>query len=278
MSDEARRSGPFAGRYAVVTGGTQGLGLATARLFAARGAAGIVICGRNTERGEAAAKDISASGCPTIFVAADLADLDSCAKVIDTAADRFGTLHALVNAAAITDRGTIIDTSPELFDAMFAVNTRAPFFLMQGAAKVMLRTGVKGAMVNVLSMASYGGQPFICAYSASKSALATVTRSAAFSLMHDGIRINGLNIGWMDTPGEDVIQKKYHGAQEGWREAAERGLPTGRMLKPDEVARAIAFLCSDESGMMSGSIVDFDQSVAGCYEAPPMPDRRTWEL
>lgn len=276
MTGENSGTGSMAGRYAVVTGGTQGLGLATARLFAERGAAGIVICGRSADKGEAAAKSISEQGCPTTFVAADLAEVDDCRKVIHTAAERFGTVHALVNAAAVTDRGTIIDTSPELFDRMMATNVRGPFFLMQEAAKVMLRTGAKGTMVNVLSMASYGGQPFICAYSASKGALAIATRSAGFSLMRDGIRINGLNIGWMDTPGEDTIQKKYHGASEGWREKAESDLPAGRMLKPEEVARAIAFLSSDESGMMSGSIVDFDQSVIGCYESPPMPDRRDW--
>ena len=89
--------------------------------------------------------------------------------------------------------------------------------------------------------------------------------------MRHGIRVNGLCIGWMDTPGEDRIMRTYHGAVDGWREAAEAAQPTGRLLKPAEAARAVAFLASEESGMMTGSIIDFDQSVAGCYEAPPQP-------
>jgi NAD(P)-dependent dehydrogenase (short-subunit alcohol dehydrogenase family) len=89
--------------------------------------------------------------------------------------------------------------------------------------------------------------------------------------MRHGIRVNGLCIGWMDTPGEDRIMRTYHGAVDGWREAAEAAQPTGRLLKPEEAARAVAFLASEESGMMTGSIIDFDQSVRGCYEAPPQP-------
>ena len=72
-----------------------------------------------------------------------------------------------------------------------------------------------------------------------------------------------LNIGWMDTPGENVIQRKYHDAEDDWLKNAEAGMPFGRLLKPEEVARAVAFLASEESGMMTGSIVDFDQSVQG---------------
>ena len=111
---------------------------------------------------------------------------------------------------ALTDRGTILDTSPELFDRMFAVNVRAPFFLMQDAAKIMRREKIPGAIVNILSMSGHGGQPFISAYSGSKGALATLTKNIAFSLMPDHIRVNGLNIGWMDTPGEHAIQMRYH--------------------------------------------------------------------
>jgi NAD(P)-dependent dehydrogenase (short-subunit alcohol dehydrogenase family) len=187
-------------------------------------------------------------------------------------ADRvFGRVDILVNAAGITDRGTLLDTSPELFDRMFAVNVRGPFFLMQEAARLMRRDGIAGAMVNILSMMANGGQPCLTAYSGSKGALATLTKNAAYSLLRDHIRVNALNIGWMDTPGEDRTQRFADGKPDDWLEQAERVQPFGRLLKADEVARAIAFLASDESGMMTGSIIDFDQSVVGCYDSPPHP-------
>lgn len=262
------------GKIAVVTGGTQGLGETIARLFAARGAAGLVICGRNAARGEKVAAELTASGCPTEFVAADLAQVEDARRVIARADARFGTLHVLINAAAITDRGSILDTSPALFDAMFAVNVRAPFFLMQDAAKIMRRDRVAGTIVNIQSMSAHGGQTFITAYCASKGALATLTKNVAFSLMPDRIRVNGLNIGWMDTPGEHRIQATYHGADTGWLAAAEAKQPFGRLLKPDEVARAVAYLASEESGLMTGSVIDFDQQVIGAGDAPSHPLRR----
>ena len=259
------------GKVAVVTGGTQGLGEAVARLFAERGARGIVICGRNAERGRAVTDAIGRQGCRSEYVRADLASVDD-ARAVMAAADRaFGRVDVLVNAAGITDRGTLFDTSPELFDRMFAINTRAPFFLMQDAAKIMRREHIEGVMVNILSMSAHGGQPFITAYCGSKGALATLTKNAAFSLMPWRIRVNALNIGWMNTPGEDETMRKYHGAKDGWLEEAARKLPFGRLLDPVEVARAVAFLASSESGMMTGSVIDFDQSVNGCYEGAPRP-------
>lgn len=262
------------GKVAVVTGGTQGLGETIARLFAARGAAGLVICGRNAERGRKVASDLAAAGCPTDFVQADLGRVEDCRAVIARADARFGRLHVLVNAAALTDRGTILDTSPELFDAMFAVNARAPFFLMQDAAKLMRRERIAGSIVNIQSMSAHGGQSFITAYCASKGALSILTKNVAFSLMPDRIRVNGLNIGWMDTPGEHRIQATYHNADDGWLAAAEAKQPFGRLLKPDEVARAVAYLASDESGLMTGSVIDFDQQVIGAGDAPSHPLHR----
>ncbi len=259
------------GRIAVVTGGTQGLGEAVARRFAAAGAAGLIVCGRNAARGEGVAASLTSSGCPTEFVAADLAEVAACRRVIAAAAARFGALHTLVNAAAITDRGTILDTSPALFDAMFAVNVRAPFFLMQDAAKLMRHTGAGGSMVNILSISGHGGQSFLAAYCASKGALATLTKNTAFALMPDRIRVNGLNIGWMDSPGEHGIQARYHGAAPDWLRAAEARQPFGRLLKPEEVARAVLFLASEESGLMTGSVIDFDQQVIGAGDAPSHP-------
>lgn len=271
----------LSGKIALVTGGTQGLGEATARLFAARGAAGLVICGRSADRGEAVARDLTGSGCRTLFVPVDLGDETAPAVVVDAVDRAFGRVDVLVNAAAITDRGTILDTSPELFNRMFAVNVRAPFFLIQRCVKIMRREKIPGAVVNVLSMSSWGGQPFICAYSGSKGALAILTKNIAYSLLPDRIRVNGLNIGWMATPGEDAIQRRYHGGDPGWLAKGSAARPFGRLLQPEEVARAIAFLASDESGMMTGSLVDFDQTVNGAYDNPavrlePLPDVGGW--
>ncbi len=260
------------GKIAVVTGGTQGLGAAVARLFAERGAAGIVICGRNAVRGEAVAAAVNdETGCDVRFVRADLAKVEACRKVIAAADAAFGRLDILVNAAAITDRGTILDTTPELFDAMFAINARAPFFLMQDAAKLMRREGIAGTMVNIASMSAKAGQPFIAAYCASKGALATMTRNTAYALMRDRIRVNGLNLGWMASDGEDRIQREYHGAPADWLEAAAAKQPFGRLIDPREAARAVAFLASGESGLMTGSMVDYDQSIWGAYDDPPQP-------
>jgi NAD(P)-dependent dehydrogenase (short-subunit alcohol dehydrogenase family) len=271
MAAETYEKLSMAGKVAVVTGGTQGLGEATARLFAERGAAGIVICGRNAENGARVKSSLAAKGTRTVYVEADLANVEDCRKVIAEADKAFGHVDALVNAAAITDRGTIWDTEPKLFDAMFAVNVRAPFFLMQEAAKLMKRENRNGTMVNIISMSGHGGQPFITAYCASKGALITLTKNVAFSLMRHGVRVNGLCIGWTDTPGEDRIMKMYHDAADGWLQQAEASLPFGRLLKPDEVARATAYLSTDESGLMTGSIIDFDQQVLGCYERAPQP-------
>jgi NAD(P)-dependent dehydrogenase (short-subunit alcohol dehydrogenase family) len=194
----------LSGKVAVITGGTQGPGEATARLFAGRGAAGLVLCGRNVARGEVVARELNEAGCRTIFVQADLARLDDCRQDTAEADGVFDRVDVLVNAAGITDRGTLLDTSPELFDR---------------------------------------------------------------------IRVNGLNSGWMDTPGEDRTQRQSDGAPADWLERAEREQPFGRLLKPEEVARAIAFLASDEPGMMTGAVIDFGQSVAGCYDSPPHPPK-----
>jgi NAD(P)-dependent dehydrogenase (short-subunit alcohol dehydrogenase family) len=271
MTDSTDLSKQFAGQYAVITGGTQGMGEAVARLFAARGAAGLVICGRNSAKGDAVAGSLTKAGCKTHYVEADLAKVEDCRKIIAAADKAFGKLHVLVNCAGYTDRGTIIDTSPELFDRMFAINVRAPFFLMQDTIKIMRRERIAGAIVNLITMSSYGGQPFITAYCSSKGALVTLTRNVAFSVMREHIRVNGINVGWSDTPGEDHIMKTYHGARDGWLAEAEKKQPFGRLIKPAEVARAIAFLASSEAGLMSGAIVDYDQSVRGAYESPPQP-------
>jgi NAD(P)-dependent dehydrogenase (short-subunit alcohol dehydrogenase family) len=260
------------GKIAVVTGGTQGLGAAVATLFAERGAKGIVTCGRNEAKGRAKAEEIARpTGAKVHFVAADLGKVEDAARVIAEADRLFGRVDALVNVAGRTDRGTIIDTSPELFDMLFAVNVRAPFFLMQHAIKLMRRERTEGTIVNISSMSAMGGQPFLAAYSATKGALDTLTRNTAYALLRNRIRVNGLNIGWMATEGEDRIQREQDGKGPDWLAEAAAQQPYGRLLDPVEVARAVAFLSTDESGMMTGATINFDQAVWGAYDGTPHP-------
>lgn len=263
--------GALQGKVAVVTGGTQGLGEAIARAFVEAGAAGLVICGRHSGNGERVARELTQVGTPTHFVRADLSRVADAKNVIAQADRIFGRIDALVNAAALTDRGSILDTTEERYNEIFDVNLRAPFFLIQGAANVMKREKIAGAIVNIQSMSAHGGQPFIAAYCASKGGLAALTKNVAHALVRHRIRCNGLNIGWMDTPGEDRIMRTYHGAQDGWREEAVKTKPFGRLVDPREVARACVYLASDESGLMTGSNIDFDQNVNGAGDPPLEP-------
>lgn len=261
----------LAGKVAIVTGGTQGLGAAIASVLAQRGAKGVVICGRNAAKGQVQADKLSALGTQAVYVQADLEKVEDCRKVVQQADASFGRVDILVNAAAITDRGTILDTDPALFDRMFGVNVRAPFFLMQEAIKVMRREGIEGSIVNIGSMSAMAGQPMLSAYCASKGALATLTRNTAYAVLRNRIRVNGLNIGWMASEGEDRIQRKFHHADADWLDKAAASQPNGRLIDPNEVARAVAFLCSAESGLMTGSVIEYDQSVWGGYDGSPHP-------
>ena len=265
------RSRTLSGAVAIVTGSTQGLGEAIARELASRGAAGLVLTGRNAARGDAVARSIAETGCKVEFVQADLADLAAVRKIVPAAEQTFGRVDVLVNAAGDTDRGTVFDTSPELFERLIAVNLRAPFFLIQDVATLMRRKKIEGSIVNIQSMSAHGGQPFLTVYSVSKTALAGLTKNAAFSLMPWRIRVNGLNVGWMATPGEDAVMRKHHGAEDGWLEKASAEQPFGRLVDPREVARVAAYLASSESGLMTGANIDFDQSVLGTWESAPHP-------
>jgi NAD(P)-dependent dehydrogenase (short-subunit alcohol dehydrogenase family) len=262
----------MSGKVAIVTGATQGLGAAIARELAARGAAGLVISGRNKDRGAAVAARITEeTGTKTVFVAAELQKVEACRAIVAEADRVFGRVDTLVNSAGSTDRGTILDTSPDLFDAIFAINVRAPFFLMQDCIALMRRDGIAGTIVNIGSMSALAGQPFIAAYSASKGALATLTRNTAYALLRNRIRVNALHIGWMASDGEDRIQREFHGADPNWLEEAARAQPAGRLIDPAEVARAVAFLATEESGLMTGSVIEYDQSVWGGYDSGPAP-------
>lgn len=254
----------------IINGGTQGLGESVARTLAAGGSTGLVVAGRSADRGESLAAELTGLGTPTIFVHADMIDPTAPRAIVDACDDRFGRVDGLVNVAAATSRATLFTDTPEHFDTQMGVNVKAPYFLIQAAAAIMIREGIAGSIVNVGSTAGHGGPPRLTAYSMSKAALTVMTKNLAYGLMRQGIRVNQVNPGWMDTESEHRTQVTWDDAPENWLELAEAKSPMGRLVKPWEVANAIAFCLSPDSGMMTGNCIDIDQSVAGAGD-PPVP-------
>jgi NAD(P)-dependent dehydrogenase (short-subunit alcohol dehydrogenase family) len=266
MSDYVtNQSSQFEGKVIIITGSTQGSGAETAKLFSARGAKAITICGRQENKGNQIKKEIEELGSKCLYVKADLSKVEDCKKIVELTDKEFGTVHSLVNVAGYTERGTILSATLENYENNFNVNARAPFILTQEVVKIMIRDKNKGTIANLLSMAMYSGMPFLTAYSGSKAALAIMTKNIANSLAGHQIRVNALNIGWTDTPAEHDIQKRVHNKGDDWLEQEESKVPFKRLTKTIDVAKGLAFICSDESGLMTGSVIDFDQTVNGWH-------------
>src|ERR1700712_1946575 len=249
-------------KVVLVSGGSQGVGAGVARA-AAREGAQVVLTGRRPELGEALVGELRAGGADAMFVRTDLTDVGQATASVAAAIEQYGRVDCLVNAAGLPSRGSLIDTTPELFDAHIAVNLRAPFFVMQAVIKDMLARSSPGTVVNILSSAEHGGQPYLAPYVAAKAGLAGVTRNAAHAHKWDRIRINGLDIGWTDSEGEDATQRAFHGAGDDWREKAAASVPMGKLGQVDEIADFVVFLLSDRSGVVTGSVIDWDQDVHG---------------
>lgn len=245
---------------ALVIGGTQGLGEAIAAQLIAEGCTRLMIAGRDADKGQATADRLGAGYLPV-----DLSDTGATVALIEAAAAALGRIDALAIAGASTDRGSILDTTPELWDRMQTINLRSPFFALQRFAQLAVAAGRPASAVNILSMVVHCGQSFLAPYSASKAGLANVTKNAAQALRRHRIRVNAINCGWMDTPGEDAVQRRYHGAGDDWLEKAEAAQPMGTLVKPADVARLAALMLGPGSGVMTGALVDFDQNVAGAY-------------
>ncbi len=222
-----------------------------------------MITGRNAARGRAVAAEIAVLGAKADFVAADLADPAAPPMIVEACIARFGRVDGLVNAAALTDRASLLDGTVEFWNRMFSTNARAPFFLMQHCVKNMRERKAPGAIVNVLSVNIHCGLPSLAIYSATKGALAVLTKNVANAHKEDRIRVNGIVLGWADTPGEREMQAVTLGRGEGWLDATNKAQPFGRLISADDVANLTVFLLSEAAGPMTGALIDQEQRVPG---------------
>ncbi|MFJ3801058.1 SDR family oxidoreductase [Streptomyces sp. NPDC090088] len=249
-------------KIVLVNGGSQGVGAAIARAAVREGAT-VAVTGRRPEPGEALVAELTAAGGTALYVRADLSDADRARSSVAEVVEAYGRIDCLVNSAGLTSRGTLLDTTPELFDEHIAINLKGPFFAMQAAVADMVARKEPGTIVNIITSSAHGGQPFLAPYVAAKAGLIGLTRNAAHAHRWDRVRINGLNIGWTATEGEDATQRAFHGAEDGWREQAAARLPMGKLGQPDEIADFVVFLLSERSGVVTGSVIDWDQNVLG---------------
>jgi cyclopentanol dehydrogenase len=247
-------AGRLAGRVALITGAARGMGAAEARLFAAEGAA-VVLGDVLVDEGEAVAAAIESDGGRATFTTLDVRDPGAWLHAVALAEDRYGALDTLINNAAMVSLTGIEDTTLEHWSEVIAVNQTGPFLGMKAALPALRRAG-GGAIVNVSSImalvaADEGGS---AAYVASKGALYSLTKTAAMELAPDGVRVNSLHPGAIDTPMADGASPPGTDARAFL--AARSALR--REGRPEEVAQAALFLVSDESSFVTGHALVVD--------------------
>tara|TARA_R110002124_G_scaffold53595_7_gene153714 strand:+ start:4132 stop:4917 length:786 start_codon:yes stop_codon:yes gene_type:complete len=247
----------------LITGSTQGIGRAIAIEAATSGAEAIVVSGRNAKAGEAVVAELKALGTDALMIAEDLASPGAAERLFSKALSGFGRIDALVNSAGLTTRASASNASREVWQSLFKVNAEEPFFLSQHLINHLKAEKRPGEIVNILSINAHGGAADLTVYSATKAALSLITKNSAHQHRFDRIRINGINVGWTDTPAERNMQAHILDKGEGWLDDAISQQPFGRLLVPEDIARLAVYLLSDASSPMTGSIIDQEQSVAG---------------
>ena len=240
----------LAGRVAVITGSTSGIGAGIARAMAREGAR-VVVSGRRRTEGEAVAASIRDAGGEAVFHAADLSNVRECAPLVERARTEYGGLDILVNNAGIFPVMTFEETTPELWDSLFAVNARAAFFCAQ-AATPMLRQRGGGSIINIGSTHPFGVGTGQFAYGISKGALHTMTRKLAMLLAPDRIRVNWITVGWVLTEQERALRNVPEDDTE-WIEKNRKRMPMQEFTTVEDVSEACVYLASDAGRNVTGT-------------------------
>ncbi len=247
----------FDGKVAIVTGGSNGIGAAVAARLVADGARVMIA-------------DISPpaqTGDSIDFIKTDAASAQAVADLVDATHRKWGRLDILVNNAGIGALAETPDMAEELWDAVFAINTKAIYLFCKYAIPLLRQNG--GAIINIASISGLAGDYGMGAYNATKGAVINYTRSLALDCARDGIRVNALCPGLIETAMTELTV-----ARPADRDAWLTPIPLGRMGRPEEMANVVAFLASDEASYMTGSIVTADGGITAHTGQPNVPHRR----
>ena len=266
--------GEWSGRVALVTGGSQGIGRAVSELLASRGAS-VGVSGLERDRVDETVDAIRDQGGEALAVAADVTDRASIAEAVSATVERYGRLDALVASAGIQRYGTVDDTDEATWDEVFEVNVKGVFLAAQ-AALPHLRQGGRGAIVVISSVQAHASQTEVVAYAAGKGALDALVRAMAIDEAPNGVRVNAVCPGSVDTP---MLRAAAARSSDGSPAATDeliaewgRMHPMGRVAEPREVAEVVAFLASERASFVTGEDVRVDGGLLAGL-AVVLPDR-----
>lgn len=243
----------LAGRVYAVTGAGRGIGAGVVARLIAEGAAGVVAA-------DLARPEAQADG-RVLPLALDVTAEDAGAQLVAAAEGAFGRIDGLVTCAGVITMAPILELDPETFDRTMAVNLRATFFNVQAVARALVVAGRGGAIVTFSSTSAHGARPGNADYGISKIGVDHLTRSFALALAPQGIRVNAVSPGPVDTPMFDRVAEGRGAALGGAtaaREATLAALPLGRFGTPADIAATVAFLLSDEAGFVTGQVLGAD--------------------
>jgi glucose 1-dehydrogenase len=240
------------GKAAIVTGAAQGIGQACAERLAKEGAR-VALCDVNAVAGEAAAKAIAAAGGTAIFLTCDVSKPADITAAVAAALKAFGRIDVLVNNAGVVDDAPFLELPLEELDRVLSINLRGAFLMAQTAARQMVALGGGGAIVNMSSINAKFALPDHVAYSISKGGIAQLTKAMAIALAPQGIRVNAVGPGTIDTPLlANVVKDK------AFRAKVLSRTPMGRYGRPEEIAAIVAWLASDEASYVTGTTIFAD--------------------
>jgi NAD(P)-dependent dehydrogenase (short-subunit alcohol dehydrogenase family) len=253
----------FANKVVLVTGGSQGIGEAICRRFAAEGAKVAVVASSSVEKAQSVADGIVGAGGEALPFRCDVTSVEQIQSLVDAVLASFGQIDVLVNSAGVFYPTRIGQTDEAMFDRMCDINLKGTFFMCNAVAPHMTERG-SGKIINIGSTSGVVGRRDFVVYSATKAAVIHMTRALAVALAPHGININVISPGNTETPMNEGIRKNPEDA--GIRETIAERTPSKRLFAdPNEIAGAALFLASDDAQAMFGSMVLMDQGITAGY-------------